>query len=750
MAENATRDITAFLRQRVVPPGGSRHGLVVGIEQYRDTRLNLRCAAADAKAIHGLMTDPDCGMFPKDNVQLLLNEDATREGIWRALSALRRSAGESDTVWVYYAGHAAPEESSLYWVTYDTDVDDLYGTGLSNDQISKALNDIRAGRLLVLLDCCHAAATAAQKNPTRAVLTAEEVFACYKGKGRITVSASDGKEKSVELGEVGHGAFTYFLEKGLRGEADADGDGVVTADELWQYLHAKVTDASQKAGNRQTPMLTGEMTHELALTLNPIATKHKRRLAEAVMSSVGFGEDRLATQEAELCLELLRHSPRTESEADILTELTAFAEGRTGITTFRRLIRSFHDSRRRVDLSEGTAGAGSPAVQSDAGPSPSPTLAVVSCPHCGRRFDVQPEAAAKASRFRCSACGKIFSTATSPPRLLAQSSMTLDEAMANVSTTEAREFLKKQTEEWKDWAYFLREMLLVLWRMGNGLQGAAMSMQEQLGTISDSDNGEQVSSKVFQALHGVQVAPFNDMVATCSRNIADTIAGLVQEMPSDITTRYPRLEVWGRGFAVSEKARTALATKLAVGLEGLRPDYDKILGYYRQLVDSFPRFQQIKTRSWWASFLAGGGLGYVAGPVGVLGAVLWDGWKNKSDNEFMDFYGNAIDDFISSCVDLSSRGEPIVADQFGLVETMCDAGYNRLRAMYVALARQGVDLVALEKAVEKDQRKTFAQESEWREVFEVILANLKQDAHVPRPSLRNIEKSLEEMGIRTR
>ena len=90
-----------------------------------------------------------------------------------------------------------------------------------------------------------------------------------------------------------------------------------------------------------------------------------------------------------------------------------------------------------------------------------------------------------------------------------------------------------------------------------------------------------------------------------------------------------------------------------------------------------------------------------------------------------------------------------MADQFGLVETMCDAGYSRLRAMYVALARQGVDLVALEKAVEKDQRKTFAQESEWREVFEVILANLKQDAHVPRPSLRNIEKSLEEMGIRT-
>lgn len=103
MSENKTRDIAAYLRERVVPASGSRHGLVIGIEQYRDARLNLRCAAADARAIYDLMTDPDCGMFPKKNVRLLLDGEATREGIWRALSALRRNAGEHDTVWIYWA-----------------------------------------------------------------------------------------------------------------------------------------------------------------------------------------------------------------------------------------------------------------------------------------------------------------------------------------------------------------------------------------------------------------------------------------------------------------------------------------------------------------------------------------------------------------------------------------------------------------------------------------------------------------------
>jgi len=33
MAEDTTRDVAAFLRERVVPFGGSRHGLVTGIEQ---------------------------------------------------------------------------------------------------------------------------------------------------------------------------------------------------------------------------------------------------------------------------------------------------------------------------------------------------------------------------------------------------------------------------------------------------------------------------------------------------------------------------------------------------------------------------------------------------------------------------------------------------------------------------------------------------------------------------------------------
>ena len=344
MSSRSTRDIVGRTRQRVLPSGSKRRGLVIGIESYQDSRLNLRCARSDALTIYDLMVDPNCGAFEQNDVCLLLDDQATKENVWRALASLRRSATEDDTVWIYYAGHAAPEESHVYWVTHDADVDDLYGTGLANDQISRVLDDVRANRLVVFLDCCHAAATSVQKNPTRGVLKADDVFSVYKGNGHITLASSDGTEKSIELADVGHGAFTWYLQQGLRGEADLDGNGVVTADELWSYLRSKVTDASQQAGNRQTPILQGEMSHDLALTLNPVALNHQGQIQRAIHDLVGLGDDQLTTQEAELCLSLLCRPPANSPEQSVVDEMANATAGRLSIVTFKTLIQTAVDS----------------------------------------------------------------------------------------------------------------------------------------------------------------------------------------------------------------------------------------------------------------------------------------------------------------------------------------------------------------------------------------------------------------------
>ena len=338
MEQNNTRDIQALLKKQVVPEGGTRHGVVVGVERYADKRLNLRCAAADARAVYDLMVDPDCGCFPRGNVRLLLDDEATHDSVWRALARLRRNAAPGDVVWIYFAGHAAPEGGNVYWALHDADVDDLFATGLDNDRIGRVLEEIRARRLVMMLDCCHAAATAIQRNPTRAALTADDVFAACKGEGRVTFSSSDGAEKSVELGDVGHGAFTYFLTQGLRGEADRDGDGVVTAEELWEYLRDRVTDASTRVGNVQRPRLIGELTHGFPLTLNPAGVGRLKRLAEAVLAAVKYGPDHLDDVEADYCIDILRRGAHTPVEKQLVDDMGDLADGALSDERFKRLV----------------------------------------------------------------------------------------------------------------------------------------------------------------------------------------------------------------------------------------------------------------------------------------------------------------------------------------------------------------------------------------------------------------------------
>ncbi len=335
---DTTRDIAAAIRREVIPEGAKRLGLVIGIDRHQDARLDLRCARADAEAMRNLMLDPECGLFDGDNVTLLADEDATRERIWRALAGLRRRAHKQDSVWIFYAGHGAPEGDDVYWVPHDGDVDDLYSTGLSRRDLNRVLDDLQAERVVAFMDCCHAAAMAAQKDKTRAVLTAEAAFAPYKGRGRLIFAASDGREKSVEIANEGRGAFSYFLEHGLRGEADAGHSGIVTADGLWVYLKDKVSAAAQAAGNPQTPVRIGEETHDFALTLNPLEFGRRKRIAEAIKAMVGVGTDQLTTEEGRICLDLLRRGAKSDCEQDMMDALDSMIEGKLRLNTIRRMI----------------------------------------------------------------------------------------------------------------------------------------------------------------------------------------------------------------------------------------------------------------------------------------------------------------------------------------------------------------------------------------------------------------------------
>ncbi|UCD88442.1 MAG: caspase family protein [Desulfobacterales bacterium] len=251
----------------------NRYAVIIGISKYKDRRIPpLQFAAADAQGVYSTLIDPNYGRFKKKNVKLLVDNEATTVSIKKAIGTwLKRKAKKNDSVIIYFAGHGAPEYDKTYWVTHNADITDLYSTSLSNLEISDMLNRVKAKSVVSFLDSCYSAATVNRGWNVRDILV-KDPFQEFKGKGRVTITSSDGKEQSLELTQFSHGVFTYYLINAMRGKADQNIDGYVLLDEIWDYVKDKVTNTALEYGISQTPMIDGKFSSGIFMSFNPSKT----------------------------------------------------------------------------------------------------------------------------------------------------------------------------------------------------------------------------------------------------------------------------------------------------------------------------------------------------------------------------------------------------------------------------------------------------------------------------------------------
>jgi uncharacterized caspase-like protein len=177
-----------------------------------------------------------------------------------------------------FAGHGAPEADvtgresdglAKYLVPVDADPDDLYATGLPMDEFETIFSRIEADRVVVFLDACDSGAAGGRTFASRRTrsLELDDAFLqrLAQSRGCVIVTASGAAEASVEVPELGHGLFTYYLVGGLRGAADADADRRVTLQELYQHVEGEVTRHSRALGASQHPTMNGELEGVLPL-----------------------------------------------------------------------------------------------------------------------------------------------------------------------------------------------------------------------------------------------------------------------------------------------------------------------------------------------------------------------------------------------------------------------------------------------------------------------------------------------------
>ena len=158
-----------------------------------------------------------------------------------------------DLLVLYFSGHGVRDElGALYLAVKNTIRSRLRSTAIKSDYIRDVMDQSRSKRQVLILDCCNSGAFA-QGTKAATGVSIGTASAFEGGYGRIILTASDSTQFAWEgdkvIGETDNSLFTHYLVEGLEGEADQDGDGRITVDELYDYAYEKVRFATPK----QTP-----------------------------------------------------------------------------------------------------------------------------------------------------------------------------------------------------------------------------------------------------------------------------------------------------------------------------------------------------------------------------------------------------------------------------------------------------------------------------------------------------------------
>lgn len=218
--------------------GAKTYIVCAGIADYPGTRNDLRVSANDARTI--------ARIFDKNRHAegvCCTNSEATRANVLGAMREVFAKAGADDVVLFFFSGHGIP--GGL--VCYDG--------FLYYQQVFQAMSQCRARNKVVIADACF---SGKMRNTRRR-------DDGYSGLNAMLFLSSRSDEKSMEMPRqtgFGNSLFTAYLERGLRGGADADRNRTITAKELYDYVHNGVVKLS---GGMQHPVMWGKFNGNMPI-----------------------------------------------------------------------------------------------------------------------------------------------------------------------------------------------------------------------------------------------------------------------------------------------------------------------------------------------------------------------------------------------------------------------------------------------------------------------------------------------------
>jgi len=219
--------------------------LIVGVSDYNLLK-KLEFSDDDAQQVYDFLKSEAGGSVPSNQIILLKDQHATHANIIKAANELFMNADPEDLILFYFSGHGLPGA----FLPVDSD-GELHR--ISHQEIKNLLQKSPAKFKMVFADACHSGSFKSFENSENISQLLYESLAKASGGLGLLLSSQTG-EYSHEFDGIKSGVFSHFLIKGLKGEAEKNRDGLVSVNELFDYVYAQVRNFTQ---NKQSPVLQG-------------------------------------------------------------------------------------------------------------------------------------------------------------------------------------------------------------------------------------------------------------------------------------------------------------------------------------------------------------------------------------------------------------------------------------------------------------------------------------------------------------
>ncbi|MGW4159216.1 caspase, EACC1-associated type [Streptomyces sp. NPDC004788] len=245
-----------------------RYAMLIGVSTYDSERYHdLPAVRADLHYMQAVLESTEIGMYN----DCAMVAEPTRAEMLHAIEEFLEERQASETALLYFSGHGefCEADGQLYFLTRDTDPDDLPGTAVPAEFLERMLQSCRAASKVVLLDCCSSGsvvqgwtakgASDGSERPAPSTL--------LRPTGVYFITASDALQAASAMApagsSLGTSRFTGEIVEGLRSGRIKD-SGWVTPDDLFEYLTAQMVRNGVPEEQRPTKS-TFRATHTLPL-----------------------------------------------------------------------------------------------------------------------------------------------------------------------------------------------------------------------------------------------------------------------------------------------------------------------------------------------------------------------------------------------------------------------------------------------------------------------------------------------------